>query len=113
MPNRSDPRATRDSAGRWHLPGARRYRTDPLLQTRETAHRNGYQVARHLLPQDIGFVLLCQQHILLEAVVLRQADGLRRQQLLVGALNGERDRVSELVLCLYILGRHRESALYD
>src|ERR1700733_6474397 len=63
----------------------------PLFQARQPAHGDGDQVARHLLPNNVGFVLLGQQRIFLEAVVFRQAQGLRREQLLVGAHHREDD----------------------
>ena len=41
----------------------------PLLQAGQPVHGHPDQVSRHLRTQDVGFVLLREQHVLLEAVI--------------------------------------------
>src|ERR1700722_15867925 len=84
-----------------------------LLPARKPAHHDGYQIARHLLTQDIGFMLLRQQYVFFEAVILGEADGLRREQLLIDAVYRESDRVRELVFRRDIGRRHRQRSLLD
>jgi hypothetical protein len=47
-----------------------RSRAPALLQTRESAHGDGNQIARHLLAQDIGLVLLGKLQRLVETEIL-------------------------------------------
>src|ERR1035441_1797728 len=84
-----------------------------LFQTRQPAHRDRHQVARHLLAQNIRLVLRGEQFIFLEAVVLRHADGLRRKQLLVRALHREGHRINEFIIGGNVASRYRQSSLFD
>ena len=73
-PGRSDRAASReleavDGIEQQHAalpPGATSSSSQPCIAI-------AHQIARHLLPQDVGFVFLREQHVLLEAVVLATA----------------------------------------
>src|SRR5450631_684712 len=83
-----------------------------LFQTREPAHRDRNQVAGHLLAQDIRLVLRGEELIFLEAVILRDADGLRRKQLLVPVMHRVSHRINEFIVGGNVAGRYRQSALF-
>src|SRR5579871_802341 len=61
-----------------------------LFQARQSAHGDCDQIPGHLLAQDVSLVFLGELQILIEAEVLGETDGLRRQQFLSRPMHAER-----------------------